>query len=88
MNPNTPDHFNYRPWLAAAVSAAFFVPLLVLGGLVVPGGASVTGFHTDRDYTVRIDSVDDLRWSDALMKISPARSFKFRLTFPVRLPLF
>ena len=32
MKPNTPDHFNYRPWLAAAVSAAFFVPLLVLGG--------------------------------------------------------
>jgi hypothetical protein len=33
MKSNTPDkHFNYRPWLAAAVSAAFFVPLLVLGG--------------------------------------------------------
>ena len=32
MQPNTPDHFNYRPWLAAAVSAAFFIPLLVLGG--------------------------------------------------------
>ena len=32
MKPNTPDHFNYRPWLAAAVSAAFFIPLLVLGG--------------------------------------------------------
>jgi uncharacterized membrane protein YgcG len=32
MKPTTPDHFNYRPWLAAAVSAAFFVPLLVLGG--------------------------------------------------------
>ena len=32
MKPNTSDHFNYRPWLAAAVSAAFFVPLLVLGG--------------------------------------------------------
>ena len=32
MKPNTPDHFNYRPWLAAAVSAAFFVPLLVFGG--------------------------------------------------------
>jgi len=25
----------------------------VLRGLVVPGGAIVTGFHTDRDYTVR-----------------------------------
>jgi hypothetical protein len=32
MKPNTSDHFNYRPWLAAAVSAAFLVPLLVLGG--------------------------------------------------------
>jgi SAM-dependent methyltransferase len=26
--------------------------LRVLGGLVVPGGAIVTGFHTDREYTV------------------------------------
>ena len=32
MKPNQSDHFNYRPWLAAAVSAAFFVPLMVFGG--------------------------------------------------------
>ncbi len=30
--------------------------LEVLGGLLVPGGRLVTGFHTDRDY--RVDSLD------------------------------
>jgi len=40
MKPNTSDHFNYRPWLAAAVSAAFFVPLLVLGGPALAKSAS------------------------------------------------
>jgi hypothetical protein len=40
MKPNTSDHFNYRPWLAVAVSAAFFVPLLVLGGPALAKSAS------------------------------------------------
>ena len=34
--------------------------LRVLGGLVVPGGAIVTGFHTDREYTV---GVSPLLWT-------------------------
>lgn len=31
MKPQTSEHFNYRPWLAAAVSAAFLVPLAFVG---------------------------------------------------------
>jgi hypothetical protein len=41
MKSNTPDnHFNYRPWLAAAVSAAFLVPLAFVGAPALAKSAS------------------------------------------------
>jgi len=41
MESNTPDnHFNYRPWLAAAVSAAFLVPLAFVGAPALAKSAS------------------------------------------------
>jgi hypothetical protein len=40
MEKNRRSNFNYRAWTAAAVSAAFFVPLMVFGGPALAGSAA------------------------------------------------
>jgi hypothetical protein len=40
MEKNGLSRFNYRAWTAAAVSAAFFVPLMVFGASALAGSAS------------------------------------------------
>ena len=40
MEKNGLSRFNYRAWTAAAVSAAFFVPLMVFGAPALAGSAA------------------------------------------------
>ena len=40
MEKNRRSNFNYRAWTAAAVSAAFFVPLMVFGAPALAGSAA------------------------------------------------
>jgi hypothetical protein len=40
MEKNRFSRFNYRAWTAAAVTAAFFVPLMVFGGPALAGSAA------------------------------------------------
>jgi hypothetical protein len=40
MEKNTRSNVNYRAWTAAAVSAAFFVPLMVFGAPALAGSAA------------------------------------------------
>lgn len=59
MKPDTPKHFNYRPWLAVAVSAAFLVPLAAFGAPALAKSAASAsqyqyGGSSQYQYKVRL----------------------------------